>query len=251
MAQHSDSPGERKVAEMCARFLEENGRKNVRIAFHSGSPGSEEVMLDMNREGVDTFAIVPLSVSEGRKTVWLMPKAMRLPDNCGSWTMIDGKDMATRFATALGPDPDMASALAEREGKPEDGTAIMLLARGSTHSSCARTAEFYADALRKAGWHVECGYSVHGRTVKDAAKAIVDSGFGRIRVVPLFIAFDGRSSEDAMKTLSGFDAEVSYAEPVSRIPIYLNIINNKVPEGWRAPGHTIHPTCTAYSKVRP
>ncbi len=108
LGQHSDSPGGRRVAERFAEHLESKGRKTVRVAYHSGSPGAEEVMLSMNREGVDTFSIVPLSVSEGRKTVWLMPKGLRLPDNFGSWTMIGGKDVATRFATALGADPRMS-----------------------------------------------------------------------------------------------------------------------------------------------
>ncbi len=232
LAQHSDSTGERRVAERCARYLEEHGRKNVRIAYHSGEPGSERVMLEMNAEGVDTFAIVPLSISEGRKTVWLMPKALRLPDNCGSWTMIDGKDVATRFATALGRDPSMASALAEREGRPDKDTAILLLARGSTHSDCARTSEFYADALREAGWRTECGYCHHGRTVEEAVEALVGEGYGRIRVVPLFVAFDGRSADDARKILSSISVDVEYSEPVSEIPVYIEIMNNKVPEGW-------------------
>lgn len=232
LGQYSDSPGENKLLTRCARYLSSKGRKRVCIAFHSGTPGSEDVMLQMNADGVDTYAIVPLAISEGKKTVWLMPKALRLPDNCGSWTIIDGKDVATRFATALGQDPGMASALAEREGRPEEGTAILLLARGSTHSTCSKTSEYYADALREKGWTVECGYCHHGRSVEDAARAILDAGFSRIRVVPLFIAFDGKSADRARETLSSVPAEVDYSEPISEIPLYLSIIDSKIPEGW-------------------
>ncbi len=232
LAQHSSSPGERMIAERCAEYLRSKGRKDVRIAFHSGSPGSEEVMLAMNEEGIDTFAIVPLSISEGRKTVWLMPNAMGLPDNCGSWRMIGKKDVATRFATALGQDPRMASALVRREGSPEDGTGILLLSRGSTHSQCRKTAEYYADALRGAGWKVECGCCLHGRPIGEAVESLKDAGAVRIRVVPMFIAFDGRSAEESKSLLSESEMEIDYSEPLSEIPIYLEIVDNKVPDGW-------------------
>ena len=197
LGQHSSSPGERAAAERCAEYMASQGRRNVRVAFHSGSPGSEQVMLEMNAEGVDTFAIVPLSISEGRKTVWLMPKGLRLPDNCGSWAIIGGKDVATRFATALGPDPRMASALTAREGDPGEGEAVLLLSRGSSHSQCRKTAEYYAEAFREKGWRAECAYCRHGTGVQEAVSSIVGDGYGRIRVVPLFIGFDGASAEAA------------------------------------------------------
>ena len=235
LAQHSGSPGERRMAERCAGFLESRGRKNVRIAYHYGSPRSEDVMARMFDDGVDTFAIVPLSISEGRMTVWLMPDAMGLPDNCGSWTMMGGRDVATRFATALGRDPAMASALAEREGEPVEGTAVLVLAHGSSHSQCARTSEFYADALRRAGWRAECAYCRHDRGIKDAVSSLAEEGYGRIRVVPLFIAFDGRSASEARGILRDAGVEVEYSEPVSEIPLYLETLDAKVPEGWRGP----------------
>ncbi|MBQ7979352.1 MAG: hypothetical protein IJ248_06350, partial [Candidatus Methanomethylophilaceae archaeon] len=65
LGQHSGSAGERAVAERCAGFLRDNGRRNVNIAFHYGTPSSDIVMESMNLDGVDTFVILPLAISEG------------------------------------------------------------------------------------------------------------------------------------------------------------------------------------------
>ncbi len=83
-------------------------------------------MEAMHDEGVDTFCIIPLTVSEGRHTVWLMPGSVSLPDNFGLWTYVHGKDVATRFATALGSDARIAGSLVDREEAPDPGAAILL-----------------------------------------------------------------------------------------------------------------------------
>ena len=119
-----------EVAERARDYLESNGRKNIRIAFHEGDPSSDAVMDEMNREGIDTFAILPLAISEGETTVWSMPKKLGLPDNCGSWRMMNGKDVATRFATALGSNHALAEELVKREGEVRKDTALLLISFG-------------------------------------------------------------------------------------------------------------------------
>jgi cobalamin biosynthesis Co2+ chelatase CbiK len=229
---HSTSPGQASVAERVARFLESNGRRNVRIAYHPGTPSSDEVMEEMNRDGVDTFAILPLVISEGVSSVWHMPSKLGLPDNCGSWRMMNGKDIATRFATALGCNDALAKELVEREGGPQDGTAAILISYGSPNKDCSETASFYSEYLRKAGWRTEVCFCRHGRPVPEAMDSLMAEGYRSIRVIPLFIAFDGPAAAESKKVLESYDAEIEYSEPVSMLDSFLLILDSKVPDGW-------------------
>ncbi len=232
LGQHADSAGENAVAERCAEYLMGNRRKNVNIAFHHGEPSSDEVMERMNMDGIDTFVILPLSISEGRMTVWEMPKKLGLPDNCGSWRIMNGKDVATRFATALGKNDAVADELIEREGTPDDNTSILLISYGSKNRECSDTARFYASRLELAGWRTTTAYCHHGRTVQDAITDFKKQGTKHIRVIPLFIAFDGPSAEQARRELDSSVLKVEYSEPISNLESFYKVLDSKVPEGW-------------------
>ena len=117
-------------------------------------------------EGVDTFCILPITVAEGNQTVWNMPKRIGLPDNAGSWRMVGEHDVATRFSTALGRDPRMTEAILDMLGAPSEGDGILLLAHGSELSMSAKTAEYYAEALRLNGWKAECGFARFGSDIQ-------------------------------------------------------------------------------------
>ena len=232
LAQHASSEGERAVAERCTDLLVRNGRRNVRIAFHYGTPSSDYVMTEMNKDGVDTFVILPLSVSEGKMTVWEMPKKLGLPDNCGSWRMMGGKDVATRFATALGKNYALADELSLREGDAEQDTALLFLAYGSETHDCEDTARFYSDRLEEKGWKTELAFCKHGRTVDEAISSIKNSEISKIRVIPLFIAFDGRNAEIAKDQIENSGLEVVFSKPISDLVSFYKILDSKVPEGW-------------------
>lgn len=232
LAQHASSEGERSVAERCADYLRSNGRKNVHIGYHYGTPSSDTVMESMNRDGVDTFVILPLSISEGKMTVWTMPKKLGLPDNCGSWRMMNGKDIATRFATALGKNYALAEELIAREGTVRQDTALLVLAYGSETRDSEDTARFYAEKLKEYGWRTEIAFCRRGRSISEAIQSVKGSGISRIRVIPLFIAFDGRASSQAKGELDSSGLTVSYSRPVSDLVSFYKILDSKVPDGW-------------------
>lgn len=232
LAQHAGSEGERSVAERCANYLRSNGRKNVHIGYHYGTPSSDTVMESMNRDGVDTFVVLPLSISEGKMTVWTMPKKLGLPDNCGSWRMMNGKDIATRFATALGKNYALAEELISREGAVRQDTALLILAYGSETRESEDTARFYAEELEGCGWRTEIAFCRHGRSISEAIQSVKGSGISRIRVIPLFIAFDGMAASQAKEKLDSSGMIVSYSRPVSDLVSFYKILDSKVPDGW-------------------
>ena len=232
LGQHSASAGERSVADRCAEFLKERGRMNVNVAYHYGEPSSDSVMERMNREGVDTFVILPLAVSEGRMTVWEMPRRIGLPDNCGSWRIMNGRDVATRFATALGRNHALAEELVRREGPAEDDTALLLLSYGSENPECPRTAGFYAGELERNGWMTGVAYCHHGTTVEEAVTDLRGRGAKRVRVIPLFVSFDGPSASSAKRRLESSGMDIEYGDPISDLESFYMILDSKVPEGW-------------------
>ena len=233
MGLHKSSQEERGLADDVVAYLSSRGRKNVFSVFLNGEDPYEVMASKFSNEGIDTFAIVPLCISEGKQSIWDMPAALHLPDNSGSWTMVGEHDVATRFATALGRDPNMADAITGRLGEPEEGTGILILAYGSNLSQCGKSASYYAEHIQSKGWKTAIGFTGIGSPdVSEASDELTGNGCSRIVVVPLFMTFSGKSAEHAKKILDGIDAEVSYTEPVSRLPEFLEIIDSKIPEGW-------------------
>ena len=227
LGMHSCIPAEVSFAEQCAEYLRSRGRKNVRVAYHDRD--SCEVLESMFvSDGIDTFCILPITVAEGNQTVWNMPRRIGLPDNAGSWRMVGEHDIATRFSTALGRDPRMAEAILEMLGSPSDDSGILLLAHGSELSMSAKTAEYYAEALRLNGWKAECGFARFGRSSAEAAQSLRGQGCVRIRILPLSITVDGGYMQKAIESAGA--AEL--LEPVSRLPVFLEILASKVPEDW-------------------
>ncbi len=226
-------PGIRLVAEECADYLRKEGRKDVNVAYLRGEPYAEDILRRMHRDGVDTFSILPLSISEGRNTVWLMPASVLLPDNFGSWTIIDGKDVATRFATALGPDPRMLDAILTELGRPKQGEGVLLASRGSPHSTTAKTAGFYLEGLRNAGWKAEWCADKHGTPVKDTIYSLRSQGVDKTIVMPLYVAFEGPSSERIREKIESTGMDARFEKPVASLPVFKEILDSKVPEGWR------------------
>ena len=50
---HCPVPETVAVAQWYADRLTERGRKNVRVAYHSGAPYSDDVIREMNAEGIN------------------------------------------------------------------------------------------------------------------------------------------------------------------------------------------------------
>lgn len=230
LAQHSSIQAECDFAEACAEFLRSRGRRNVRVAYHSGHPSSESVITGMfETEGIDTFCILPLAVAEGNQTIWNMPHAMGLPDNAGSWRMVGEHDVATRFSTAMGREPSIAEGIARMLGPVSDDTGIIIVAYGSELSQSAKTAEYYAQELRNRGWKTACGYARHGPSVGEAADELRGAGCTVLKAVPLSITVAGRSMKAALDSIAGC-AEV--LPPVSSLPEFMELLDSKVPEDW-------------------
>ena len=232
MGLHKGSQEERGLADDVVAYLSSRGRKNVFSAFLYGEDPYKVMASKFSDEGIDTFAIVPLCISEGKQSIWEMPAALHLPDNSGSWTMVGEHDVATRFATAMGKDPLMAEAIAEGLGEPKGDTGILVLAYGSNLSQCGKTADYYAGYIRSKGWKAAFGFTGIGSPGVSEAARLVSEGCSKITVVPLFTAFSGKSAESAKDALENIDAEVSYTEPVSHLPVFREIIDSKIPEGW-------------------
>jgi len=232
MGLHKGSREERELADDVVAYLSSKGRKNVFPAFLYGEDPYEVMASKFNDEGIDTFSIIPLCISEGKQSIWDMPAAIHLPDNSGSWTMVGEHDVATRFATAMGRNPLMAEAITKDLGEPAEDTGVLVLAYGSNLSQCGKTADYYTEYIRSKGWKAAFGFTGIGSPDVSEAAKLVSEGCSKITVVPLFTTFSGKSAESAKGALKDMGAEITYAEPVSHLPEFMEIIDSKIPEGW-------------------
>ena len=230
----SGSPQGHSIVPRICSYLEGKGHRNVFPAFHIGEPRSDEVIKRMFEEnGIDTFTILPVMISEGNLTIWNMPKKIGLPDNSGSWMMIGEHDVATRFATAMGTSDVMADAMISRLGDPDDGAGVIILAHGSELSLAEKTAEYYSERLEESGWESVCAYTKTGpKDIVQAAKELQENGCRKIRIIPLTVTTDGRHFKGSMEKLDASGVDYELLEPVSEYPEFLQIIESKVPEDW-------------------
>jgi len=218
------------VAERARLFLESRGRRNVYVGCHTGTPDCYDVFLQMNGDGVDTYCILPLVISEGDTSVWKMPAHLTLPDNSGSWTMIGEHDVATRFSTAMGCEPSIGEALGRNLGAVDDKVGVILACHGSALSFSGRTMEYYAGYLRYLGWKVRVAYC--GRdsgSMVDSADSLAEEGCGRVRIVPFYISSD---SPSFVRSLEVVRIPYVVEDAVADYPEFLEVLDSKVPEDW-------------------
>lgn len=68
--------------------------------------------------------------------------------------------------------------------------------------------------------------------VSETADRLIGEGYGTIMVIPLYIAFDGPSSEHVREVLSSKDAKFEYLWPIGSMPVFKEILDSKVQAGW-------------------
>ncbi len=221
-------------ANECARYLESKGRHNVSVAVGDGNRTPFEVMSSMfNEEGVDTFCILPLCISEGMLTVWRLPERLHLPDNAGSWTMVGDHDVATRFSTALGTSERMSEAILDGLGQPNPDRGAVLLFHGSELSVAGRVAQYYRERMVQAGWKCSEAFAKSGPvSPSEAVVRLISQGCGKVTVVPFYISADGGSYSRALSEMREAGIPVEESQPISRYPVFMEILDSKVPEDW-------------------
>ena len=112
---HRADPLSRDLAEYYAEELRIRGHKDVNTAYHGGEPGIKNVMEKMNVRGMNnTFVVIPMVISEGDLSTWILPKEMDMPDNSCSFTYLTGMHTAIRFSTALGESEYLSRLLLKR-----------------------------------------------------------------------------------------------------------------------------------------
>ena len=224
---------ERDVLMRCCDYLRFKAHKEVYPAFHHGEPRSDAVIERMfTDEGVDTFCVLPLAVSEGNMTIWLMPRQIGLPDNSGSWRMIGEHDVAVRFATAFGAPGRLVDAVADSAGRPERGKGVLILFRGSGLSIARKVAGAYAGCFRERGWDAACADCVSPHSLEDAVEELRGRGCKSLLVVPLFIATGGRMFREAVCRIDAIGIDYTVGRPLSDYPEFYEILESKIPEGW-------------------
>ena len=236
---HRRAPETEPVAERYAEGLRERGHKNVRVAYHEGSPSVEEVLREIRVPGVNnTMIVLPLLISEGDLSTWVMPKGIGMPDNSCSYTYITGTHIAIRFSTTFGRSDALSETLMDRlsEAGAEGTDGILLLHRGSRLKMAADTAMKHVGYLSEHGYPiVECNSLRYSDVpISESLASLKEKGAGRIVVLPMLM-YDGMGVReiipgDARK--SSNDIPVICARCLGFNERLLDDLDRKVPDDW-------------------
>lgn len=236
---HRRAPETEPVAEWYAERLRERGRKNVKVAYHDGSPGVEEVLREIRVPGVNnTMVVLPLLISEGDLSTWVLPKGIGMPDNSCSYTYITGTHIAIRFSTTFGRSDALSEALMERlsEVDAERTDGILLLYRGSRFKTVKETFLKHAGYLSEHGYPlIECNSLRYSDVpVSESLESLKERGAGRIVVLPMFL-YDGKSVRETIpkeieKSSNGIP--VICTRHLGCDERLLDDLDRKIPEDW-------------------
>ena len=231
LGRDSRSPGCRELCDRMVRGLRGLGYRSVQAGYHRGEPFVREVILSMYREGVDSFAVIPMLASEGRLSTWIMPGEVGIPDCCGSWMIIDGHDVAVRFSTVPGVDPGLMGDVVASLGN-DTRRGILVLYRGSSLRMAEENAGRYAERIREMGFGVSIASVADGAGPAMAQmSSLRDSGCGRITILPLTMALEGRIGE-TVRALCDAEECVDVLPPLSSHPSFMDAVVRRVPDEW-------------------
>jgi len=236
---HLSNESARSVAEWYATGLRERGHKDVRVAYHKGNPGIEETLRGMNVHGMNnTFVVIPLLLSEGDLSTWVLPKKMAMPDNSCSYTYLTGMHIAIRFSTAIGESDALSETVLKRvkeKGAHKDD-GILLVSKGSRLSMNVKTLNRIAGYVEGHGFgNVSLAVlDGEGPSIASSIGSLMEKDVKRLIIVPLFLT-QCRSVTETIPSLvrdSCHLIPVLFADVIGTDELILDDMDKKIPEGW-------------------
>ena len=236
---HLCDESSRSMTEWYAERLREKGHKDVRTAYHKGSPSIEETLKNMNVHGMNnTFVVIPMLLSEGDLSTWVLPKEMGMPDNSCSYTYLTGTHIAIRFSTAIGESEALSETvlkrIREKGANSDDG--ILLVSKGSRLSMNLKSMNRIAGYVEGHGFK-NVSIAVldgEGPSVAASIANLMEKDVKRLIIVPLFLT-ECKSVTEAIPSLvrdSCLLIPVEFADVIGRDEQILDDMEKKIPEGW-------------------
>ncbi|MCL2510094.1 MAG: sirohydrochlorin cobaltochelatase [Methanomassiliicoccaceae archaeon] len=239
-------PYNREMADLHAELLRKKGYK-VYTAFNEMSdPTIEVAMKAIVDDGAEEIVALPLFVASGVHTEHDIPIKLGLPEGYGTGISTRyGRKVTVHYKEPFGDDPGVTQVLLDKLNNIgcSDSTGVLLIAHGSPmkHNSglVNRTSERLRVAKIK---NVFVGFNEYNEpSIEGSFEEMVDAGFDRIIVLPMFIASGAHIGEEIPEKLGipggssycilnkgGREVAVYYAETLGLNPGMNDILVKKL-----------------------
>ena len=241
-------PYNKEMADMHARLLREKGY-SVHTAFNEiSAPSIEEAMKAIAEEGTEEVVALPLFVASGVHTERDIPLKLGIPEGYGTCTTTKyGREVTIHYKEPFGDDPGVTRVLLHKLNAfgCSDNTGVLLVAHGSPmkHNSdlVKRTSAYLRESSVK---NVFVGFNEYNEPgIEESYSEMIDAGFDKIIVLPMFIASGTHIGEEIPEKLGiprgsnngiikkgGREIMVFYAETLGLNPDMNDILVKKVRE---------------------
>lgn len=202
----SDLQSRSNAGELQARRAEAQLGIRVRNVFHDSDEGSLAKALSFLTLGrVDEVVAVPLFFSPGRIPDADVPRMLGLEEGATSGTVsVESKRVKVRMGWPFGNDPLMRGVIGTvlaRENASE-GTAVMLIGRGSMDGKDAATVEFNAGIVREYGLDAfTCFNDTSKPTVEGTLERVLSEGYKDVLAIPMYVSPDAQTQVEIPRRL--------------------------------------------------
>jgi len=239
-------PYNKEMVDMHARLLREK-RYTVYTSFNEMSdPTIEEAMKTMIEDGAQEVVALPLFVASGRHTEQDIPLKLGIPEGYGTNTSTAyGRKVTIHYNEPFGDDPGVTHILLRKLKVLgySDNSGVLLVAHGSPLKHNSGLVNKTADRLKASGINnIFVGFNEYDEpSIEESYAKMIDAGFDRIIVLPMFLASGAHIGEEIPEKLgipmgsSGGTVKkgdriitVSYAETLGINPDMNGILVKKI-----------------------
>jgi len=199
-------PHNKEMVDMHADLLRKKGY-NVCTAFNEMTdPPIEEAMRSMIRNGAEEIVALPLFIAPGRHTEQDIPPKLGIPEGYGCWISTKyGREVKVHYKEPFGDDLSIPKILVGKlkEIGCSDNTGVLIISHGSPMEHNSNLVHRTSERLRKSGVkNVFIGFNEYNEPrIEDAYAEMMEAGFDRIIVLPMFLASGTHIAEEIPEKL--------------------------------------------------
>ena len=239
-------PFNREMADLHAELLRKKGYK-VYTAFNEMSdPSIEVAMATIIDDGAEEIVALPLFVASGVHTERDIPTKLGLQEGYGTGVSTKyGRKITVHYKEPFGDDPGVTQVLLDKIKTIgcTDKTGVLLVAHGSPMKHNSSLVHRTSGRLKGSDINnVFVGFNEYNEPcIEESYETMIDEGFDRIIVLPMFIASGAHIGEEIPEKLGiprgkssgvvnkrGRKVTVFYAEPLGLNPGMNDILVKKL-----------------------
>jgi sirohydrochlorin cobaltochelatase len=181
------------MVDLHAGLLRDKGHIIYTAYNEMSQPMIEDVMTSIVKDGFDKIVALPLFVASGRHTIEDIPAKLGIPEKYGCFVSTKyGRKVTVDYNEPFGDDPGVTQVLLQKLNKIgcSENTGVLLIAHGSPMMYNSDLVMRTYDRLKASGiQNMFVGFNEYNEpNIEDSYEAMINAGFDRIIVLPMFLA---------------------------------------------------------------